>query len=227
MSFVERVSNYLAILVALKVPNTKYPTKEDQIEVFAYGWMLPIGVLYKGILLICFSIILGILTNNMFNAITSVLCITLTFALLRVVAAGGYHMSTYNGCLIISYTQFIGFALMILITFQYWTQLLIWSLLMLCLFLGVYVSIRYAPRDSPNNRITDTSQINKLKRWSLYFLLTWTILMTIFIFFNLKLIVISSCFGLLLELFSVSKLGQIFYIFLDNRTTKTTNNQQP
>ena len=216
MSLVERVSNYLAKWLASNVPNTKYPTVEDQIEVFTYGWMLPIGALHKGFLLICFTIILGILVGNILNSIISILSIILTFSSLRIIAAGGYHMSTYNGCIIVSFTQFIGSALIVLLTLCYWTQSSIWFLFVICLIISLYISIRYCPRDTPNNRIIDVLQIKKLKRQSLYFLLIWSVLMIALIFFNLKIIVISSCFGLLLELFSVCKIGQIVYSKLDS-----------
>jgi accessory gene regulator B len=214
MSFVEKISRHLAKWVASHVPNDKYPTVEDQIQVLTLGWMLPIGAVYKGILLIISSIILGIITSNILNALLSVIVVTITFSFLRIIA-GGYHEQSYNLCIIVSLSQFLGSALVVLSTLQYWSQLDIWCLFLFCIVSALYNIKRYVPRDTPNKPITKQSDVTRLKRWSLYYLFTWTIIMTILLLFNLKLIIISSCFGLLLEIFSVSNVGQKIYSKLD------------
>lgn len=64
--------------------------------------------------------------------------------------------------------------------------------------MGLYTLIKYAPKDNPNRIIIKASDTyNRLKKWSLYYLFIWIALMVICFYFNLKLIIISSCFGLI------------------------------
>ena len=129
--------------------------------------------------------------------------------------AGGAHFSSYNKCAIFSLIQFLGIALIAKYTLQYWSQTNIYSLLFFCVLTALYIIYRYVPRDTENKRITDCLKRSKFKRLSLYYILIWVILMIIFSFFDIKIIVVSSCFGLLLELFSCSKLGRFVYDKLD------------
>jgi len=207
MSFIENVSNYSARWLASKVPNDKYPTVEDQIEVFTYGFMVIWGFIFKIILMVSLAYI--------FNIIIPIIILTLTFSSLRIIA-GGYHLKTYNRCMIISALQFIVSALIIKHTYQYWPIQNIYSLLFFCVLTTLYIIFRYIPRDTPNKPIIDPLQIKKFKRWSLYYLIAWTVVMTIFLLFNVHIIVIASCFGLLLELFSVGRIGQSIYSKLDS-----------
>jgi len=214
MISIQSLSNSSAKWLASKVPNDKYPTTEDQIEVFEYGFMVIIGALVKGFLLVSTASILGVLVATMI--------VTLAFSSLRIIA-GGYHMQTYSRCVMISVAMFLGGALIAQHTFQYWSQVNILSLLASSAFIALYIIIRYVPRDTPNKPIVEALEISKFKRWSLIYLITWSTLMTIFILLNLKLIVISSCFGLLLELFSVSKVGYSVYYKIDSLTNSSTN----
>jgi len=207
MSFIELVSNNSAKWLATKVPNDKYPTVEDQIEVFTYGFMVVWGAILKILLMVSLA--------SIFSIKISALIITLTFSSLRIIA-GGYHFGDYNKCITFSTIQFIGSALIVKYSIQYWSQVDVYSLLIFCILTALYVIYRYIPRDTPNKPIIEILEICKFKRWSSYYLFIWTVIMTIFTFFDLKIIVVSSCFGLLLELFSCSKIGHFVYKQLDN-----------
>jgi len=207
MSFIELVSNNSAKWLATKVPNDKYPTVEDQIEVFTYGFMVVWGAILKILLMVSLA--------SIFSIKISALIITLTFSSLRIIA-GGYHFGGYNKCITFSTIQFIGSALIVKYSIQYWSQVDVYSLLIFCILTALYVIYRYIPRDTPNKPIIEILEICKFKRWSSYYLFIWTVIMTIFTFFDLKIIVVSSCFGLLLELFSCSKIGHFVYKQLDN-----------
>jgi len=207
MNFIELVSNHSAKWLATKVPNDKYPTVEDQIEVFTYGFMVVWGAIFKAILMVFLA--------SIFSIKLPTLIITLTFSSLRIIA-GGFHFGGYNKCITFSTLQFIGSALIVKYSIQYWSQVDVYSLLILCILTTLYAIYRYIPRDTPNKPITEILEIRKFKRWSSYYLFIWTIIMTISLLFNLKIIVLSSCFGLLLELFSVCKIGQIVYSKLDS-----------
>ncbi|OHD80900.1 MAG: hypothetical protein A2355_09575, partial [Spirochaetes bacterium RIFOXYB1_FULL_32_8] len=152
---------------------------------------------------------------SIFSIKLPTLIITLTFSSLRIIA-GGFHFGGYNKCITFSTLQFIGSALIVKYSIQYWSQVDVYSLLILCILTTLYAIYRYIPRDTPNKPITEILEIRKFKRWSSYYLFIWTIIMTISLLFNLKIIVLSSCFGLLLELFSVCKIGQIVYSKLDS-----------
>jgi len=207
MISIQSISNSRAEWLASKIPNDRYPTKEDQIEVYTYVIGGVLGETSNIILLISLALILGVLTNAIF--------ITLTFTSLRVIA-GGYHFKTHLRCATISLIQFIGCALVVQYTHQYWTYVNIYCLLIFSIFMALYIIIRYIPRDTPNKPITEQIQINKFKRWSLFYISGWIVTMSIFLLLNIKIIVIASCFGLLLELFSISELGyQSFYARLD------------
>jgi len=229
MNLIQSISNYLAHKMVKKVPLDqieyawswaikifpqllnmfdikKIQTTEDLIGVYNLAFMFPVGAVFKGLLLVIISLILGVFT--------SVITVVLTFMSLRPIA-GGAHFKTYNKCTAISLIQFIGSALIVKYISQCWSIQNIYSLLFFCILTTLYIIIRYIPRDTPNKPIVEEFKIKKFKRWSSYYLFIWTIIMTISLLFNLKIIVISSCFGLLLELFSVCKIGQIVYSKLD------------
>ena len=206
MNFIEFISNCCAKWLASKVPNKIYPSVDDQIEVYSYGFMVIVGALAKGFLLVSIASVLGVLIPAMI--------ITLTFTSLRVIA-GGFHLKTFRACMIISITQFIASAFTVQYTYNYWTYINIYSLLLFSTFTALYIIIRYVPRDTINKPIVEPYKIRKFKNWSLYYLLLWMFTMIIFTIVGWKLIVLSSCFGLLLELFSISKLGQRIYKKLD------------
>jgi len=205
MITIQSTSNYCARYLSTKVPNEIYPSVEDQIAVYEYGIMLMLGSATKGFLLVSLAFILGVLMPS--------IAITLTFSSLRIIA-GGYHLKTYLRCMVISLTQFIGSALIVQYTHQYWTYINIYSLFIFSIISAIYIIVRYVPRDTPNKPITG-SDINKFKRWSSVYITIWVVAMTIFLLLHIKIIVIASCFGLLLELLSISTLGQKMYTFVD------------
>jgi len=185
----------------------KIKTTEELIGVYNLALMVPVGAVFKGLLLVVLSLILGVFWQ--------VIVIVLTFMSLRSIA-GGAHFSSYNKCAIFSLIQFLGIALIAKYILQYLSQTNIYSLLFFCILTALYIIYQYVPRDTENKRITDRLKRSKFKRLSLYYILIWVILMTIFSFFNIKIIVLSSCFGLLLELFTCSEVGQFVYNQLDN-----------
>ena len=206
MDFIANSSMWCAKQLVTKVPNTIYPSVEDQIDVYSYGFMVVIGSLVKTTSLVILALVLGILIPS--------LVIVATFSSFRILA-GGYHLKTAERCLIVSLIQFIGSALIVQYTQKYWTYINIYSLFIFCVVIALYIIIKYVPRDTPNKPITDKLQVKKFKRWSFTYLLVWISIMIVFTLLNVKIIVIASCFGLLLELFSISKLGQKIYKKLD------------
>lgn len=181
-------------------------TTEDLIGLWSYGYQFGIGALVKGFLLITIALILGIFTSSVIGMLVSIIIISVTFSSLRVLA-GGYHMKTFGSCMLISLAMFLGSALVAQNTYQNWSNINLWGLLSFCVTVGLYIIYRYVPRDTPNKLITKETEIRKFKRWSLTYLISWFIIIGVCLLFSFKLIVISSCFGLLLELFTISNLG--------------------
>jgi len=229
MNLIQIISNNLAHKMAKKVPLDqieyawawvtrlfpqlsnkfdikKIKTTEELIGVYNLALMVPVGAVFKGLSLIILSLILGIFKP--------VIVVVLTFMSLRSIA-GGAHFSSYNKCTIISLFMFIWSAVIVQYTLQYWTITNILYLLIFCIISMLYNIKRYIPRGTKNKEITKQSEIKKFKRWAMSYLVVWTVIMNIFIIFDLKIIVVSSCFGLLLELFSVGRIGQFVYDKLD------------
>lgn len=207
MSLIYKTSNVCAKFLSTKVPNDKFPTVQDQIQVYSYGFQAIIGALVKGFLLVTISYLLGILTP----AIT----LTLTFVGLRVIA-GGYHMTTYSRCMVVSLVMFLVSALIAQYTYQYWTVIELLTLLTFSVLAGIYIAIRYIPRVVPTKPITKSEQIIKFKRWSLIYLWIWFTVMIILITTHMTVLVLASSFGLLLELWSISELGYQFFFHIEN-----------
>ena len=176
----------------------KIKTTEELIGVYNLALMVPVGAVFKGLSLILLSLILGVFWQ--------VIVVVLTFMSLRSIA-GGAHFSSYVKCVIFSLIQFLGIALIAKYIFQYWSHANLWNLLVFCILTSLYIIIKYVPRDSFNKPITKVLEIKKFKRWSFLYLVVWIALMTILLFFKCEKVVLSSCFGLLLELFTVSKMG--------------------
>ena len=200
------ISNSLAEGLASRVPNIKYDSVEDQIDVYTYVFMFYVGIFIKIFLLVSLALLLGVVASS--------LTLMFTFASLRSIG-GGYHFTTFGKCMIISLLIFLGSALTAQYTYQYWSSTNIWYLITFCIISMIYIIYRYVPKDSPNNIIDDRETISKFKKLTVYYLIIWSMLMSIFVLLNIKIIVIASCFGLLLEVFTISTLGYNFYARLD------------
>jgi len=207
MILLNNLSNRFAKYLSTIVPNSKYPSIKDQIEVYDFAIKGVFEELSTMILLILFSLVLGVFTPVIF--------IALTFISLRSIA-GGIHLSTHRRCQIMSIVMFIGSGLIMKLILRCLSIQNIYFLLLFCVLTTLYMVVRYIPRDSINKPITDPLERLKFKRLSLYYIIIWTIIMTIFLHLNLKIIVIASCFGLLLELFNCSKMGQFISFISDS-----------
>jgi len=212
MSFIQYLSNVCAKWLATKVPNDKYDTVEDQIEVYDYGFQVVWGFIVKGILLVSIALALGVAVPT--------LIIALTFASCRILF-GGYHMQTYNKCITLSLTLFIGSAYLAQHSYQYLTASISYYLINIIVLLGIYIIYKYVPRDTPNKPITNELEIKKFKKWSYTYLAVWTFIMMICLTFNLKLILLSSCLGFLLNLSFIVPFGCKIYSKIDNSTPIT------
>jgi accessory gene regulator B len=92
-----KLSNLCGKWLVSKTTNDKFPTKEDQIQVYAYGFQVILGSLLKSVLLLVLGWLLGVLFP--------VIVVAVTFSSLRILA-GGHHQRTYLRCIIASLSQF-------------------------------------------------------------------------------------------------------------------------
>jgi accessory gene regulator B len=167
-------------------------------SIYYYGFLVVFGAIVKEFLLLAVALILGVLIPT--------LIISLTFASLRKVA-GGYHMDTYSKCLFVSLGIFILAALVAQHTYTYWSTLYLIVLIGITFFIGMYVLVRYAPRDTPNKPIEEPKEIRKFKCLSIIYIFLWTVITIILAICKNKLFVLSLCFGVLLEIFLISSTG--------------------
>lgn len=171
---------------------------------FAYyfGFQVVIGESVKFAVIFLVSLILGVFIPT--------LIVTSAFVSLRMIA-GGYHMDTQGKCLLVSLGLFIIASLIAKYTYHQWNTFQLAILILLTFISGLYVLIRYAPRDNPNKPITDPDEIWKLKKLSLIYLFVWLVVIVILTLFRLNLIVVSLGFGVLLEVFIITPTGHKFF----------------
>ncbi|MHB8065034.1 MAG: accessory gene regulator ArgB-like protein [Ruminiclostridium sp.] len=170
--------------------------------VYYYGFYIVFGSLVKGIILISISLLLGILIPA--------LLIVAVFGSLRMLA-GGFHFDTFGRCLFISLGLFLAVALISQYTYQYWNSISVVIFLILVFAISLYVLKKYAPRDTPTKPITDPLEIMKFKKLSIVYMCIWLIVCSILIVLNLNMYVIAMSFGVLLEIFSVTPVGHVFF----------------
>jgi accessory gene regulator B len=197
MRFIQKWSYWCAKKLAIAM-NENHQKK----SVYYYGFQIVIGAAVKGVLLITIASLLGILIPT--------LLITVAFASLRMIA-GGYHMDTYGKCILVSLGLFIVSGLIAEYTNSYWNSVHVIILITAAFILGLYVLLRYAPKDTPNKPITNPKEIKKFKTLSIVYLFVWLGITLALVVFSFKIFAMSICFGMLLELFAISPTGHKFF----------------
>lgn len=210
---IEKTSLFLAKWLAKKRPLElfqnefdKKVTKEDQIEVYYYSFQAIVGAIVKGFLLISISWLLNVLIES--------LIVTITFAGLRI-WAGGYHMSSYKRCISFSLFMFIGSAL-IAKPIQCYDNEPIFLLIDLVILMSALIIWQHAPKDTPNNRITDINKIIKYRKISLRYIAIWGLVVLISTYLGVQhKYILSSVLGILIVNFIVSPFGYNFLESID------------
>lgn len=170
--------------------------------IYYYSFQIMISNILEVSALILISLILGI-----FGVIAVTL---LTFVIMRS-AAGGYHMDTYGKCMMASLALFILTGLIAQYTGAYWSMTVIILFIALSFVLSIYIIAKWAPRDNPHKPITDPKEIRKLKGLSYTYLLIWLFTVLLLSYFKLNSYVLSLCFALLVEMFTISPAGYAFF----------------
>jgi accessory gene regulator B len=180
-------------------------------SIYYYGFFIIFGAIVKGVILVSVAFALGVLLPS--------LLITVAFASLRTIA-GGYHMDTLGKCLFVSMGLFVVAALVAQHTYDLWSMISLVTLVAITFITGLYILIRYAPKDTPNRPITNPKEIRKFKSLSIVYLFIITIGVVALTTFRYKLFALSLCFGILLELFAISPTGHKFFDIIKYKLTK-------
>lgn len=120
-------------------------------------------------------------------------------------------MDTYGKCLFVSIAMFILAALTAQYTYPYWNSPAPATLIAATFITGLYVLIRYAPKDTPHKPITDPGEIKKFKALSIVYLFLLLAASSVLAAYKLNMYTLSLCFGMLLELFMVTPMGHKFF----------------
>ncbi len=179
--------------------------------VYYYGFIIIFGSLVKGLALTVVSLLLGIFRP--------IVIIAIAFGLLRLVA-GGYHMDTYGKCLLVSMVLFISAGVTAQYSVLYWKTAHLITLISVVFVFGLYAIIRYAPRDTPNKRITEIAEIRKFKRLSLIYLGVWLTVTAGLVVLGFRMAVLALCFAVSLEIFTIIPTGQRFFDFIKEGLSK-------
>lgn len=175
--------------------------------VYYLGFFIVIGEVVKAVIMLAVASLFGVLIPT--------LLIVFVFGSLRMIA-GGYHMDTYGKCLFVSSGFFIISALVAQYTYTYWNIGSIFFIITVTFIIGLYVLIRYAPKDTPNKPITKPQEKLKFKRLSIVYLFVWLGISIITAILNMKMYILAMCFGVLLELLAISPTGHKFFDMVKN-----------
>ncbi len=169
---------------------------------YYFGFQVAIGSIVKTVILVAVSTILGVLIPT--------LIISVSFALLRKVA-GGYHMDTYGKCLLVSIGFFVAAALLAKHTYRYWSITWLVILIALTFSIGLYMLVKYAPKDTPNRLITDINERRRFKTLSIVYICIWLLVATVLTVFEMKMYTLLLCFSVLQEIFAITPTGHKFF----------------
>lgn len=180
-------------------------------RVYYYGFQIIIGGMVKLILLT----LLALITQTLKTSVV----IVLIFSSLRMLA-GGYHMDSYGKCIGVSVGLFIIAGIISTHTYSFWSTYAIIALISATFIISMASIIKWAPSDNPNRPITDKKEFLKFKRLSISYIIIWVGVVLTTLYFNYNMYVLAACFGLLLEVFSITPLGYSFFDAIKNSFSK-------
>jgi accessory gene regulator B len=176
-------------------------------RVYYFGFQVVIGAIVKGLLLL----ILALLTRTILPS----LAILAAFVVLRQIA-GGYHMKTYGKCVAASLGMIICAALISKYTAHMWNEVSLMVVVILSFLFSSACLIKWAPADNPNRPITNKEEIKKFRILSMVYIVLWLIVSLILVYFKQNMFILALCFGVILEVFSITPAGIRFFGMLED-----------
>ncbi|MDP4094362.1 MAG: accessory gene regulator B family protein [Bacillota bacterium] len=186
-------------------------------SIYYYGFQILISSIVKTSLLVIISLFIGTLLPT--------LVVLAAFASLRVLA-GGYHMDSYGKCAFFSIGMFVLGGVIAKYTVQYWDLIILCSFSAAALAAGIFVLIRWAPRDNPRRPITKAEEIRNFRKLSFIYMCLWIIVNVTLILMKHNIYVISICFGMLFELLTIVPFGYNFFEWLSGNVDKLNKQQK-
>jgi accessory gene regulator B len=176
-------------------------------RVYYFGFQVVIGAIVKGLLLL----LLALLTGTILPSLT----ILSVFVMLRSIA-GGYHMKTYGRCIAASLGMIICAALISKYSAHMWNEASLIVFIILSFIFSSASLLKWAPADNPNRPITKKEEINKFRMLSMIYIVAWLIVSLILVYFKQNMFLLALCFGVILEVFSITPAGVRFFEILEN-----------
>lgn len=171
-------------------------TTAEQVEVYAYGLEILLGIIVKTTVIIGAGYWLGILDK--------VLVFLASFTAFRCFG-GGVHLSTYNRCLTAGSLIILG--LSYLAATADWSQQLTVLVYLLTLLWALFAVVKWVPAGTEKKRFIDKQIINMQKRNMFISILLWTIVMAVLISQALNQLALALVLGGTASLFLISPAG--------------------
>ncbi|HOQ38316.1 MAG TPA: accessory gene regulator B family protein [Acetivibrio sp.] len=176
-------------------------------RIYYFGLQVVIGAIVKGLLLLLLALITGTILPS--------LTIAAAFVLLRTIA-GGYHMHTYGRCISVSLGLFILSAVISKYSAHMWNEVSIMVFVILSFIISSASLLKWAPADNPNRPITKEEEIKKFKMLSMVYIVVWLIVNLILVYFKQNMFSLALCFGVILEVFSITPAGVRFFEIIEH-----------
>ncbi|MCX8129687.1 MAG: accessory gene regulator B family protein [Clostridia bacterium] len=194
-----------------------YQLKEnhERRRVYYYGFQIVFGAIVKAVLLLTIAVLV--------KSLVPTLIILFIFGSLRVLA-GGFHMDTYGRCIVTSTVLFVAAGMATQYSYRMWDSSIVAVLIAATTIFGAITILKWAPKDNPNKPITKPEEIRKFKGLSFMHIIVWALICSVLLFYRnssglvyLNMIIISSSFGILLELFTVAPVGYGFFEWISGQ----------
>lgn len=183
---------------------TKLQQNHEKRADYYFGFQVIYQSIIKIVLLALLAIILGTQKPTIF--------IVLSFTTIRFFA-GGAHMDTYAKCLLITLAAFLPAS----IVCKHFTlnQNTCFIFLSCVLLVAITVILKWAPKESPMNKIDSGKAKKTLKSVSALLLIFWFVTALLLNLFGMTESSMSISFGLLIEISTIPPAGSAVYNKID------------
>lgn len=182
--------------------------------VYYYGFQIVIGAIVKGTAITAVTLILDTFVQTM---------VVLAFFTALRVLAGGYHLSSYNKCVVASITLFTAAGAITRYTYAYWKDEVVMVMIIVSFFIGLAALMKWAPRENPNRPITKREEIKRFKYLSFIVFISSILASGVLLYFNCKQMALSGLFGTLLSIFIITPMGYRFFSWISGENKMAEN----
>lgn len=181
----------------------KLNSSQENIEVYAYGLKIALGVTLKTVCILGLAWALNVLDTT--------LLVLAVFAAFRCFG-GGAHLSNYTRCLIFGITLIVGLGHL---SNLYLSTLNLGILFILTFVLTVYTCIKIAPAGTEKKQITDETIRLRQKRKLLLIIILWSCFVIYLLRINQNIYALAMILGGLSSLLLITPLGYKLLAIID------------